>query len=638
MAKSHKTGTTNYLDKIKSPQDIKSFDKQMLKELCCELRNIMISTISETGGHLASNLGVVELTVALHKVFDTPYDQFVWDVGHQCYAHKLLTGRASKFNTLRKDGGLSGFPSPKESEHDSFIVGHSSTSISAANGLAKANALLNKGGTVIAIIGDGALTGGLAYEGLSNAGRSKDRLIVVLNDNGMSISQNVGFVARHLATLRARPRYVRAKMKFSNLLASIPIIGNSIRNGLLHIKTKIKKLMYSRSSFFEEMGFNYIGPLDGHDLDDLIHGLQAAKKLDRPVLLHVATVKGKGCDFAEKNPDVYHGVSRFDANTGIRVPETESFSSVFGKEICELAAQDTRICAITAAMKSGTGLVEFNKLFPKRCFDVGIAEGHAVTFSAGLARNDAIPVFAVYSTFLQRSYDQILNDAAISGEHIVLAIDRAGIVGEDGETHQGVFDAAFLNTIPNTTVYSPSCFEELRINLRQAIYDVSGVAAVRYPRGAELDGLEFYRPDYKDYTFFKQDNSQILLVTYGRIFANVRNAASKLKAMGIPVSILKLTRIKPIDKECIELAAEYNKIYFFEEGIRWGGIGESFGLMLMENNYSGMYKITAIENFVPMCSVQSGLHRAGLDTESIVNLVVGNCDFTEREKSWARTV
>ena len=627
-----------YLNKINSPKDIKSFDIKTLRELCAELRSVMINTISKTGGHLASNLGVVELTVALHRVFDTPHDQFVWDVGHQCYAHKLLTGRASRFHSLRKDGGLSGFPSPKESEHDSFMVGHSSTSISAANGLAKAKSLLGKGGTVVAIIGDGALTGGLAYEGLSNAGRSKDRLIVVLNDNGMSISRNVGFIARHLAALRARPRYVRAKMMFSNLLSSIPVIGPPIRNGLFYIKTEIKKLIYSRSSFFEEMGFNYIGPLDGHNLEDLIHGLQAAKKLDRPVLLHVATIKGKGCEFAEKNPDIYHGVSNFDTETGDRLPDPETFSSVFGREICKLAAEDERICAITAAMKSGTGLVEFGKRFPKRCFDVGIAEGHAVTFSAGLARNEAIPVFAVYSTFLQRSYDQILNDAAIAGEHIVLAVDRAGVVGEDGETHQGIFDAAFLNTIPNATVYSPSCFEELRINLRQAIYDVSGVAAVRYPRGSEPDGLKYYQPDYKDYTLFRQDGSEILLVTYGRIFANVRKAANILKGMGIPVSVLKLTRIKPIDSECATLAADFQSIYFFEEGIRWGGIGESFGSMLIENGFSGRFKLTAIQDFIPTCSVQTGLRSVGLDTDSIVRLISKDCGSAGMEGPWVRTV
>ena len=326
-----KSAQTNCLDKIESPQNIKSLKIGELKSLCDELRKRMVQTVSKTGGHLSSNLGVVELTVALHKVFDTPHDQFVWDVGHQCYAHKLLTGRASRFSTLRTEGGLSGFPSPKESRHDSFVAGHSSTSISAANGLAKAKSLLKSGGTVVAVIGDGALTGGLAYEGLSNAGRSKDKLIVVLNDNGMSISRNVGFVARHLAALRARPRYVRAKMNFSSMLSAIPLIGTPIRNGLLHLKTKIKKMMYSRSSFFEEMGFNYIGPLDGHDLKDLIRGLQAAKRMDRPVLLHVATVKGKGCDFAEKNPDVYHGVSCFDEQTGSREPSPDCFRPFSGK-------------------------------------------------------------------------------------------------------------------------------------------------------------------------------------------------------------------------------------------------------------------------------------------------------------------
>jgi 1-deoxy-D-xylulose-5-phosphate synthase len=633
-----KSAQTNFLDKIESPQNIKSLKIGELKSLCDELRKRMVQTVSKTGGHLSSNLGVVELTVALHKVFDTPHDQFVWDVGHQCYAHKLLTGRASRFSTLRKEGGLSGFPSPKESEHDSFVAGHSSTSISAANGLAKAKSLLKSGGTVVAVIGDGALTGGLAYEGLSNAGRSKDKLIVVLNDNGMSISRNVGFVARHLAALRARPRYVRAKMNFSSMLSAIPLIGTPIRNGLLHLKTKIKKMMYSRSSFFEEMGFNYIGPLDGHDLEDLIRGLQAAKRMDRPVLLHVATVKGKGCDFAEKNPDVYHGVSCFDEQTGSREPSPDCFSTVFGQEMCLLAEQDERICAITAAMKDGTGLVEFDRRYSKRCFDVGIAEEHAVTFAAGLAHNDALPVFAVYSTFLQRSYDQILNDAAISNEHIILAIDRAGIVGEDGETHQGIFDVAFLNTVPNVTIYSPSCFKELRINLRQAIYDVPGISAVRYPRGGELEGLEDYEPDYKPYTLFKEKGARVLLVTYGRIFANVRRAAAGLLKVGIPVSVLKLTKIKPIEEECAAIAADYQNVLFFEEGIRSGGAGEAFGIMLMNRGFTGFYDNTAIDDFVPICTPQSGLRQAGLDAESIFDHVSGVCQKTERINSWARTV
>lgn len=611
----------NLLEHIHSPEDIKNMSIPELRVLCAELRDTLIQTVSTTGGHLSSNLGVVEITVAMHKVFDTPHDQFVWDVGHQCYVHKLLTGRASRFHTLRQEGGISGFPNPAESIYDTFIVGHSSTSISAANGMAKAKALAGDDGYVVAVIGDGALTGGLAYEGLSNAGRSKDHLIVVLNDNGMSISKNVGYIARHLATLRARPHYVRLKMKFSNAVACIPVIGTPLRNRLLNFKTKLKKMMYSRSSFFEEMGFNYIGPLDGHDLADLIKGFQAARRLNRPVLMHVATVKGKGYSYAEKNPDIYHGVSGFNIKTGQTPPSSPSFSSTFGRELCLLAEQDSRICAISAAMKSGTGLGEFCDRFPKRFFDVGIAEEHAVTFAAGLAHNEALPVFAVYSTFLQRCYDQILNDASIAKEHIVLAIDRAGIVGDDGETHQGIFDVAFLNTIPGVTIYSPSSFAELTINLKQALYDVKGVAAVRYPRSGELPGIEGFKPDYKSYTLFKTQGAKALLVTYGRIFANVRQAAEALTREDMPADVLKLTKIKPLEEECITLAAGYDRIFFFEEAIRSGGVGESFGAHLLAGGYTGRYTVTAIDSFVPVCKPESGLRHAGLDKTGIIRTV-----------------
>ena len=612
---------TKYLKNIHSPADIQSLSMAELRELCGEIRRVLVDTVSQTGGHLSSNLGIVEVTVAMHREFTTPTDQFVWDVGHQCYVHKLLTGRAEQFHTLRQEGGISGFPLPRESEHDAFIVGHSSTSISAANGMAKAKAMLGEDGYVVAVIGDGALTGGLAYEGLSNAGRSKDRLIVVLNDNGMSISQNVGFVARHLAALRARPHYVRFKNRVSNAVASIPLIGTPLRNKLLHWKTELKKMLYSRSSFFEEMGFNYIGPLDGHDLDDLIKGFQAAKRLDRPVLMHVATVKGKGYPFAEKDPGVYHGVSCFDADTGCTPASSPNFSAVFGEELCSLAAEDPRICAISAAMKNGTGLVGFAERFPKRFFDVGIAEEHAVTFAAGLAHDSALPVFAVYSTFLQRSYDQILNDAAIGKEHIVLAIDRAGIVGDDGETHQGVFDVAFLHTIPGVTVYSPSCFEELRINLKQALYDEEGVAAVRYPRGGELPGMEGYQPDYRPYTLWEEPGAETLLVTYGRIFATVREAARRLNGEGKPVSVLKLTRVLPLEPECIRTAQRYKRVIFFEEGIRSGGLCEHFGAKLMNVSYTGLYQSVAIDTFVPVCRPERGLAANGLDLEGILAMV-----------------
>lgn len=616
-------GHTKYLKNIHSPDDIKGLSMPELRTLCEEIRETLVDTVSKTGGHLSSNLGMVEVTVAMHREFSTPTDQFVWDVGHQCYVHKLLTGRAERFHTLRQEGGVAGFPFPSESEHDSFIVGHASTSISAANGMAKAKAMLGEEGYVVAVIGDGALTGGLAYEGLSNAGRSKDRLIVVLNDNGMSISRNVGFVARHLAALRARPHYVRFKTRFSNAIASIPLVGTPLRNTLLHWKTKLKKMLYARSSFFEEMGFNYIGPLDGHDLEELIKGFQAAKKLDRPVLMHVATVKGKGYPYAEKNPDVYHGVSGFDPETGRTPPASPSFSSVFGEELCALAEEDRRICAISAAMKNGTGLLHFSQQFPKRFFDVGIAEEHAVTFAAGLAHDKALPVFAVYSTFLQRSYDQILNDAAIGREHVVLAIDRAGIVGDDGETHQGIFDAAFLNTIPGAAVYSPACFEELRINLRQALYDEEGIAAVRYPRGGELPGLEGYQPDYRPYTLWEEAGANTLLITYGRIFATVREASRQLKELGMPVSVLKLTRIQPLDPECIEAALGYPRILFFEEGVRSGGVCEHFGAKLLEAGYTGRYQSVAIDSFVPACQPEKGLAANGLDLAGILSAVQG---------------
>ena len=609
-------------ERIHSPDELKSMSITEMEHLCSDLRRDLINTISHTGGHLSSNLGVVELTVALHKVFRTPTDQIVWDVGHQCYVHKMLTGRARLFDTLRKENGLSGFPSPRESIHDAFIAGHSSTAISAANGLAKAKALLGEDGYVIAIVGDGAMTGGLAYEGLSNAGRSKDKIIIILNDNGMSIGKNVGYVARHLAALKARPRYVKFKATFSDMLAAIPLVGRFFHDRILGLKISLKNMIYHHSKFFEEMGYAYIGPLNGHDIEDLVKGMEAAKRIGGPVVLHVATVKGKGFEFAERNPDIYHGVSGFDIETGIAAQASKSFSAVFGEEICELAANDERISTITAAMSDNVGLKRFAELYPKRAFDVGIAEGHAVTFAAGLAHNNSLPVFAVFSTFLQRSYDQILNDAAIIGENITLAIDRAGITGDDGETHQGIFDVAFLNTIPGITIYSPCCYAELKINLRQAVYDVQGISAVRYPRGGQPESLADYTPDYKPYTLHIVD-SDILIITYGRIFAEALTALERLKSAGIPVSLLKLNRIKPLDGELIDIIAGYKKIFFFEEGIRNGGTGEYLGSRLLERDFLGSYRVTALDGFVPVCRPDSWMHKVGLDADGMTATVTG---------------
>lgn len=616
MQKKPKAAAGKYLEHIHSPADIKSLKLPELQALCGELREEIIRAVAQNGGHLSSNLGAVELTVALHRVFHTPSDQIVWDVGHQCYAHKLLTGRAERFDTLRTEGGVSGFPRPCESEYDTFVVGHSSTSVSAANGMAKAKSLMGDEDYVVAVIGDGALTGGLAYEGLSNAGRSRDRLIVVLNDNRMSISKNVGFIARHLASLRAKPRYLRFKNRFERVMTHIPLIGKPIYSFLLNIKTKLKNILYRNSTLFEEMGFYYLGPIDGHDLSELMKAMETAKKINRPVLLHVETIKGYGYGYAAQNPDTYHGVSGFDIATGKPPASEHSFSTVFGDSLCSLAQQDRRICGITAAMKSGTGLQKFAMEYPARFFDVGIAEEHAVTFASGLAQNGMLPVFAVYSTFLQRCYDQILNDTAIINSHIVLAIDRAGVVPDDGETHQGIFDVPFLYTIPNVTIYAPAGFEELRIHLKQALYDVPGIAAVRYPKGGELPAPKGYAPDYKPFTLFRAD-ADTLVVTYGRVFFHVLSAARELLEEGTVVSILKLNRIKPLDPACCAIAENYRRIIFFEEGSRCGGVGEHFGTSLMQTGFAGHYEIHAADGFIPTCKTMSGLRRIGLDIDGI---------------------
>lgn len=609
------------LEQIRSPEDIRKMTSPELEELCASLRKTLVQTVSKTGGHLSSNLGVVELTVALHKMFNTPHDRIVWDVGHQCYTHKLLTGRYSRFDTLRQTGGLSGFPKPEESEYDTFIAGHSSTAVSAANGMAKAKTLSGDGGYVVAVLGDGALTGGLAYEGLSNAGRSSDRLIVVLNDNRMSISKNVGFVARHLATLRSRPRYVRFKMGLSSLIAHIPLIGKAIQRMIVWVKSRLKNAMYHNSTLFEEMGFYYLGPVDGHNLHDLTAALQIAKNLSRPVLLHVETIKGKGYSFAMQNPDTYHGVSGFDIETGKTPASSKSFSSSMVDGLCRLAQEDLRICAITAAMKSGTCLTKFAERFPVRFFDVGIAEEYAVTFASGLATGGMLPVFAVYSTFLQRCYDQILNDTSIMNNHIVLAVDRAGIVPDDGETHQGVFDVPFLTTIPHVTIYSPSTFAELDISLKQALYDAAGIAVVRYPKGGELPGCEGFQPDYKPYTHLKNAKARTLLITYGRLFSHALIAARELSDEGVPVSLLKLTRIWPLPEECAAIASEYERVLFFEEGSLQGGIGRHLQSRLLESGFGGTCYLRAIDGFLPACSVSAGFRRTGLDVDGMVEAV-----------------
>ena len=613
------------LDSIKSPQDLKKLDKEQIEPLCEEIRDTLIETVSHTGGHLASNLGVVELTVALHRVFDSPRDQIVFDVGHQCYVHKLITGRADRFDTLRCEGGLSGFPKPNESEHDPMIAGHSSTSISAACGLAKAKTLKGDDHHVIAIIGDGALTGGLAYEGLNNAGRGHDKLVVILNDNKMSINKNVGAVARHLALIRTRKSYLRFKTKVNRTFGKMPVIGKPIRKTLFSSGRAVKSNMYKKSTIFEDMGYVYLGPVDGHDEELLEKVLETAKYINNPVVIHICTLKGKGYTYAEKKPRKFHGINSFDIETGEPKFSGDTFSSVFGRSLCALAKEDESICAITAAMKSGTGLDSFAENYRHRFFDVGIAEGHAVTFACGLAANGMKPVFAVYSSFLQRAYDQLIHDAAIASERITIVVDRAGIVGDDGETHQGVFDVAMVSTIPGFVIYSPAFFDEVDVCMRMAI-EYDGPAVVRIPRGHESPRPEYTACDGNDYSITKHAKDT-LVVTYGRI------AGFAYKAAENKADVMKLLKIYPLSDESIKEALKYKNIIFAEEGIKSGGIGQKFGEMLMSAGFKGTYLHHAIDaSFVPQATVNSALHKLRLDTEGISSLideVTGNERKTE---------
>ncbi len=612
------------LEDIHSPEDVRKLHKSELPKLCDQLRQKMIDTVSVNGGHLSSNLGTVELTVALHRVFHLPKDTVVWDVGHQCYAHKLLTGRYDAFDTLRKKGGISGFPKPSESAYDAFITGHSSTAISAANGIAKAKALTGDTSYTVAVVGDGAMTGGLAYEGLSNAGRSEDKLLVILNDNNMSISQNVGFVSRYLSGLRTKVRYVRWKQRVSTTLRSIPLVGRPFSRLLENIKNKMRRSLFVDTSYFEKMGFHYLGPVDGHDIDDLSQAMLSARSIGRPVLLHVTTVKGKGYSVAEKSPDTFHGIGGFDPLTGKASAGGESFSSHFGDMLCRLAREDDRIVAVTAAMKKGTCLDDFAKEFPTRFFDAGIAEGHAVTFSSGMACGGLLPVFAVYSTFLQRSYDQLLNDTSIMNNHIVLAVDRAGVVPDDGETHQGIYDVAMLRSIPNTVIYAPSCFKELELNLRQALYDNTGIAAVRYPKGGEHLVLKDYDPSYKEYDYIDGKRRTLLLVTYGRPFGDVLGLSRHKQRNGEHVSVLKLNRIHPLDEDAVAIAREYDTVLFIEEAARQGGVGEYLGNRLAQTGFTGHYAVRAIDVTLGACTTAEGLAETGLDAAGIAAFVEEN--------------
>ena len=610
------------LETIHSPADVKALDRSELPVLCGELREFLIQNVSQTGGHLASNLGAVELTVAIHRVFDTASDRLVFDVGHQCYVHKALTGRQELFSTLRQFGGLSGFPKPRESQHDAFIAGHASNSVSVALGMARARTLAHEDHSVLALIGDGALTGGLAYEGLNDAGASGEPLIVILNDNGMSINPNVGAMPTHLTHLRSKPAYYHFKMWYRSLFGRSPM-KNPLYRFNHKLKSTLKQTLWPGSTLFEDMGFTYLGPIDGHDLNRLCDVLQWAKELRCPVVVHVNTIKGKGYPFAEKDPGKFHGVAPFDPQTGIlKKPGGESFSSVFGNALAACAAEDGRVCAITAAMADGTGLAGFAREFPERFFDVAIAEGHGVAMSAGLAKGGMLPVFAVYSTFLQRGYDELIHDISLQQLHVVLGVDRAGLVGADGETHHGCFDALFLSEIPGFTVLCPSSFQELRHMLRQALFEIPGPVAIRYPRGGE----GAYKEDLSSQVVARlRQGEDLTLLGYGVMINHLLEAAELLEKQGIHAGVVKLNRISPLDYEAIgsELSA-VDTLLVAEDSFGAGCVGQRVAAILAEQGKAPRKLILKNlgKTYAPEGSVPQLEHSFGLDAQGIVTAVL----------------
>ena len=589
-----------------TPEFVKRLSIEEKRQLCAEIRSFIIENVSRTGGHLASNLGTVELCVALHSVFSTPDDKLVFDVGHQAYAHKILTGRMAEFKYLRTENGISGFPRPSESENDAFLGGHASIAISAALGIAKAMELKGDNHHVVSVIGDGALTGGEAYEGLNNGSKLKRGFIVILNDNEMSISKNSGAVASYLSQMRSSTKYYDTKTKIKDVLSK-NAVGRELAKSVSGTKDLVKFAIF-QSNIFENLGYKYLGPVDGHNLSELIDVLTVASRLDYPCIVHIKTKKGKGYVPAELNSGEYHGVAKKKLPVGI-----ETYSEVFGKHLARLGGEDERICAITAAMKYGTGLQYFAKAYRSRFFDAGIAEEHAATFACGLASQGMVPVYAVYSTFLQRCYDQLIHDASIERHHVVLAVDRAGIVGEDGETHQGVFDVAMLSSIPNAVIYSPATDNELRYALNQAVYKEKGLVAVRYPRGAAQKGGGEY--DYK----LTEKGSDTLIVTYGRI-------AKEAEKVGC--DLLQLVKIYPVEAEIIDIISRYKHVVFFEEGVRQGGIAEKIGSALLEKGFKGKYRIVAIDNsFVKCGETEKALNRYDL-TEKGMRKITGEYEQT----------
>ncbi|BDR75790.1 1-deoxy-D-xylulose-5-phosphate synthase [Clostridium tetani] len=613
----------NTLDRYKDVYDIKNMSLDELNLLSRELRNFIIESVSQNGGHLASNLGVVELTLSLYNVFDFSYDKLIWDVGHQCYVHKILTGRRSGFQNLRKINGLSGFPKRCESKFDHFETGHSSTSISSALGMARARDLKGENYNVVAVIGDGALTGGMALEALNDVGDNKTKLTIILNDNQMSIGKNVGGLSTYLSSLRIDPNYNKFKRDVEGIIKKIPNIGKGVAKNLERVKDGVKQVLVP-GMLFENMGIKYFGPIDGHNIKQLSKVMDKAKNMKEPVIIHVVTTKGKGYKFAEQNPDKFHGIGSFDYMTGCsKKSKGVTYSKAFGKAMVSIASKDKRVVAITAAMKDGTGLNEFSNKFKNRIFDVGIAEQHAVTMAAGMATAGLRPVFSVYSTFLQRAYDQVLHDVCIQNLPVVFAIDRAGLVGEDGETHQGVFDMSYLSHMPNMTIMAPKCVEELEFMLNWALSQESPIA-IRYPKGESRLNLKPIKNFQKGKWEVLEDKGKISIIATGRMVEKAFNVKETLKERNIDIGLINATFVKPIDKEMLnKIIDEEKTIITLEDNVILGGFGNSVLNYVRDTNSNiKVVNLGFKDEFIPHGKVDDLFKMYGLDEEAILKEVM----------------
>ena len=605
------------LDSIQNHSDLQQLTPADREQLCAQIRDFLVSKISKTGGHLASNLGIVELAVAVETVFDTAHDRLVFDVGHQSYVHKLLTGRQADFDTLRQFGGMSGFPSPSESVTDAFTAGHASSSVSIALGMARARTLSGDNYNVVALLGDGAATGGMAYEGLNDAAVSDEPMVIILNDNAMSIDRNVGGLNSHLSKFRTKVKYLGMKKRYRSFLQKVPG-GEFVFRVTRSVKDRLRRMLIA-PTIFESIGFAYLGPVDGHDTEKLISLLQIAKDMRRPVVLHVLTQKGKGYAPAQEHPKLFHGIGKFDPATGAPESKTKkTFSDAFGSAMTELAAENDKLCAITAAMPGGTGLLEFKKQFPNRLFDVGIAEEHAVSMAGGLAKQGMIPVVAIYSTFLQRAYDMIMQDIAIQGLHAVFAVDRAGLVGEDGQTHHGVFDLGFLRQIPGMSVLAPASLAELKSMLFWAVKDCAGPVAVRYPKGGDGQYTQdHWNADLPAVTHKR--GADIAIVTYGTLVNQAMEACEQLEQVGIQAGVVRLTRLNPLPADALSaLLSGYKHAVILEETCTGSGLYEGIGWHLSKSlPECQLTQIDLSDSFVCHGSVEKLYAHYGLDGQSV---------------------